>query len=350
MYWVVTAGLWIYVAALYCFLSRPLRQRLLPPTPAVETPWSGFEILSVLFLFFFWPVLVRDMADRLGFFTWLFGPDPPENLAERQIPWLTLFAAPLQFLTIPVLLGAVSGTRPGQLGLTLRGAGRHAVLGVLAWIVITPPTYVVLGLAGKAFHHLLNLTPEEHPLTKVVAEPLLPIEWLPVILTALVTAPWLEELLFRGLIQPWLMRRPWGGWPAILGAVLLAVVLRASGLQAAVKARDLAALLREALPLLFVLSLVPVYHFLDYRSRQRAAPDAAGPRPAPAIFGTALLFGTMHANVWPAPIPLFLLGLGLGWLAYRTQSLVAPIVVHTLFNVLPMLILLADRAVRRLAP
>lgn len=52
----------------------------------------------------------------------------------------------------------------------------------------------------------------------------------------------------------------------------------------------------------------------------------------PAVFGTALLFGMLHVGVWPTPIPLFVLGLGLGWLAWRTQSLVGPIVLHALFN------------------
>ena len=36
--------------------------------------------------------------------------------------------------------------------------------------------------------------------------------------------------------------------------------------------------------------------------------------------------------VWPTPIPLFGLGLGLGWLAYRTRRLVAPVTLHVLFN------------------
>ena len=49
-----------------------------------------------------------------------------------------------------------------------------------------------------------------------------------------------------------------------------------------------------------------------------------------AIFATALLFACVHD--WPTPVPLFLLGLLLGWLAYRTQGLVAPITLHVLFN------------------
>jgi membrane protease YdiL (CAAX protease family) len=36
--------------------------------------------------------------------------------------------------------------------------------------------------------------------------------------------------------------------------------------------------------------------------------------------------------VWPTPVALFVLALGLGALAYRTQSLVGPVVLHGLFN------------------
>jgi membrane protease YdiL (CAAX protease family) len=36
--------------------------------------------------------------------------------------------------------------------------------------------------------------------------------------------------------------------------------------------------------------------------------------------------------VWPSPIPLFVLGLGLGWLAVRTRGILVPAIVHGLFN------------------
>jgi membrane protease YdiL (CAAX protease family) len=57
-----------------------------------------------------------------------------------------------------------------------------------------------------------------------------------------------------------------------------------------------------------------------------------GTADARALFGTALLFAMRHANVWPTPIPLFVLALGLGYIAYRTRSLVPSILWHSLFN------------------
>jgi len=57
--------------------------------------------------------------------------------------------------------------------------------------------------------------------------------------------------------------------------------------------------------------------------------------PARAIGLTSALFALMHATTEPqAVLPLFLLGLAMGYVAYRRRSLVAPIVVHGLFNTL----------------
>ena len=50
------------------------------------------------------------------------------------------------------------------------------------------------------------------------------------------------------------------------------------------------------------------------------------------ILGTSMLFAVLHASVWPTPIPLFFLALCLGYLAYRTQSIIPGIIVHSLFN------------------
>jgi membrane protease YdiL (CAAX protease family) len=51
-----------------------------------------------------------------------------------------------------------------------------------------------------------------------------------------------------------------------------------------------------------------------------------------AIYASAALFGLVHWSVWPSPIPLFALGLGLGWIAVRSRGVLVPIIVHGLFN------------------
>ena len=56
-----------------------------------------------------------------------------------------------------------------------------------------------------------------------------------------------------------------------------------------------------------------------------------GARRARAVYATAAMFALIH-SAWPTPIPLFALGLALGWLAVRTNGILVPVVVHGLFN------------------
>ena len=53
------------------------------------------------------------------------------------------------------------------------------------------------------------------------------------------------------------------------------------------------------------------------------------------------LFAT--TSVWPSPVPLLLLALGLGYLAYRAQSLAAPMLIHALFNGFNCVLILVTR-------
>jgi membrane protease YdiL (CAAX protease family) len=56
-----------------------------------------------------------------------------------------------------------------------------------------------------------------------------------------------------------------------------------------------------------------------------------------AVYATSAVFAIAHSFAWPTPIPLFCLGLVLGYLACRTQTLVAPLTVHGLFNAISCL-------------
>jgi nicotinamidase-related amidase len=62
--------------------------------------------------------------------------------------------------------------------------------------------------------------------------------------------------------------------------------------------------------------------------------------PWPAILLSSAIFAIAHLDAWPAPFALFVLALFLGYLAYRTTSLVAPIVLHSVFNAANLTILI----------
>lgn len=61
--------------------------------------------------------------------------------------------------------------------------------------------------------------------------------------------------------------------------------------------------------------------------------------PVKAIFWSAVIFGTVHLNPWQF-IPAFSLGLIIGWLYWKTGSLIPGIVVHFINNSFAFLILL----------
>jgi membrane protease YdiL (CAAX protease family) len=235
-------------------------------------------------------------------------------------------------VTIPVLLRVISGTRPYQLGLTTHRAGRNVLAGLLAWVAVTPFVYAVLNLTTWWFRQMFHLPPEEHPLTRLSQSGLSRVEWVLLVASAVAAAPVVEELLFRGVIQPWLAVRPWGGAGAMLAALVVALALRKPETTSAQGGTGTTGVLEQLVPALFVLVLVPPFLLVWRRSRTPVAP---------AVYGTSLLWAMMHTPIWPTPVPLFVLGLGLGYLAYRTQSLVAPLTLHALFNGVACVMLLA---------
>jgi membrane protease YdiL (CAAX protease family) len=132
-----------------------------------------------------------------------------------------------------------------------------------------------------------------------------------------VGAPLVEELLFRGVIQRWLCQDGRRASFAILAAFVISVLV---GVYK-----------EELSPLIFAGLILAVYGFFLF------FPDLVHwwipeRHVARGIYATALLFGLSHSFAWPTPVPLTVLGLGLGWLAYRTQSLVGSMVLHGLFN------------------
>jgi membrane protease YdiL (CAAX protease family) len=161
-----------------------------------------------------------------------------------------------------------------------------------------------------------------HPLTQAAGEGLAPAEWSLLIFAATVAAPVIEELLFRGLLQPWFASHKGGGYAAFGAAFAWAAYVCRDRVRAAWPL-GVGPILDAAAPVLFVLSLLPILFIVVWRSRTPAGP---------AILGTAVLFAAIHSSVWPSPVALLLLALGLGGLAWRTRSLAGPILMHSLFN------------------
>jgi membrane protease YdiL (CAAX protease family) len=232
----------------------------------------------------------------------------------------------VSMLTVPLVIAASmrllwehSQTRPRHLGLSRWRWRSSLCLGYLAFLMMTP---TVLGISYLATYMVrwVGHKPIEHPLTKLAGPDASPFACALMILQAVIAAPIIEEFIFRGVLQPWLAKRWWGGWVAIAAAIAVTVLQIPPDWD-------------HWMPTAFVVAVgaLGVIYTIP------RADEQWGRR---SIIGTSLLFAMIHINVWPSPMPLFVLGLALGWVAYRTRNLIAPVILHSLFNAVSAVVLL----------
>jgi membrane protease YdiL (CAAX protease family) len=371
--------------------------RLLPPQRHRAVPWTGLEICFALLVPQVLAAVIAALLVNSGALDSIYGTDfqalvqhGPHGLRQVALDRLSLWTGaltlPLEIAAIIIFFRWFSMTRPYHLGLASSHAGRDARAGVVVWLIATPLVFAVNVMVGLVYDLLVGGDPEEHPLTRVVSGQAPTVDWVLMVFLAVVAAPVSEELVFRGVLQRWFGQRAWGGDAAMLGALAVALVSRSTDLEDALRQGDSGAILYELSPALFVLALVPGYLWIDRFAGllfpQAKRSDLSGmPPPAPtqgdeitswpaprlgeppsfleryrarvglpygptshnvarAIYGTSALFAVFHASAWPTPIPLFVLALVLGWLAYRTQSLIGPMVLHGLFNSVTVVYLL----------
>lgn len=314
--------------------DRPTHQPVPPPAPVgadVAAPVTVAVVGLLLLIYFLWPLVFVRLLLAAGMAPYpTAAPTPQETQALLRVQLLAdALAFPLQIASVVLLLPRFGGARLEQIGLTPRRLGRNALWGVLGWLLLTPAcfavNYGVIALYGRA----AAANVQEHPFVQMAAGGLTPAWWLLLIFTATVSAPVMEELLFRGALQSWLERNVWASHAAMGLAFLVAAVMKGGDIRQALPQGG-AALLIHLLPVLFMLALGVVYTGVWLLSRTPAAP---------AVFAASALFASVHSFAWPSPVALFVLALGLGTLAYRTRSLAGPMMLHGLFNAVSCVLL-----------
>ena len=231
---------------------------------------------------------------------------------------MTAIAAPFLLASALTFLVAGVGVPLDSFGVTSRNLGRNALAGLLFAIIFVPGSLGIQQLALMALE-AAGSEPVEHPFTRLGATGLLPAEWGLLLFTAVVVAPLWEELLFRGLIQTWVMRNGRRGRLVALGlAAVLAAYAVARGWPSAPTPREVAVKLA---PLWVLCLFVGAYFLVERRGAAWGG-----------LFASAVLFAWIHVAVWPSPVPLVWLALGLGWLAWRGRSLAGAVVLHAVFN------------------
>jgi len=290
-------------------------QGLFPARRRLWVPWELGDILIAWVAINAGPLVFFAILTYTGFFRWWYGEDlTTENnptkgnlfLLQRCSLWAMCFAMPF---SLSVVLGwlRMRGIGLWQLGLTKWRLGNNLASGCLAAIVLTPTVLAVNYFMNMFYLSILQTEPGKHAYMELANQVgSLELVWL--VLGAVVSAPLLEELFFRGLLLPWMAERWWS--PALAWSVSLLVAgFTGKGWHPVIFAAV------AGLPMLAGL----------VRKKTEYSPIFA-------IYGSSLLFAVAHSHVWPSPVPLLLLGCGLGYLRDRTRSLVAPVVLHSLFN------------------
>jgi membrane protease YdiL (CAAX protease family) len=281
------------------------------PTPAADV---GYLLLTC-FLFVANLVLVgvgSGVLSALGLFD-----TPPRPDATPDDPVNMLHAAAGSILASPVLLAVwlwLRRTWEGPRPLGGAELARQVALGVAAWAAVTPLVFAVNLLATWAAHQA-GVSPEEHPFSRLTSG-LTPGEKALFGVIVCVCTPLAEEVLFRGVFIGWVggrWYRPWG--LLALGAVFALSAGRGTE--------------EKVGPLVFLAVLAAGLYGVQ---RGLSARPRFPTRTVVSVYATAALFAVAHSRVWPSPVPLFALGLMLGYLATRTHRIAACVVLHGLFN------------------
>ncbi len=197
----------------------------------------------------------------------------------------------------------------------------------MATLIAAPPVNAVQILATKIW------APQIHPVQEMLFKEFsVGVAGLAV-LTAVVLAPLFEELAFRGLLQSWLV--------------------------AYLNRRDAPAPTQSVVEIAIGSPLAEFPVASNWPGEANAEPTNPYesprsldlprllelPLPEPpsrawlGILVTSLLFASVHAAQWPAPIALFALALVIGTVYYRTGSLIAAVFMHATFNGLSTILL-----------
>jgi membrane protease YdiL (CAAX protease family) len=215
-------------------------------------------------------------------------------------------------VAIPILVRLTSGTRLVDLGVLSSNWSHQILIGVGGALFVAPIVYSIQFLAVMVW------TPHDHPVEDMIRNQFTPPVAYLAFLSAVVMAPIVEEILFRGLVQNWLLK---------LAMRQLEIPNRKSATGGSV---DILLATEDPVDPLTLTEPAHGFYSAEARSRRSASQ---------AIFLTSFFFALVHFQQWPAPIPIFVLSLAIGTVYHLTGSLLASIAMHATFNGLSTLML-----------
>jgi membrane protease YdiL (CAAX protease family) len=296
---------------------------------------AAWGLVDLLLLFFVTVLLAAPLA--MLFNLWL-----PAQYAE--IAGFT--AATLLAVAVSSMAIAWRSLRPATSWWHLEVIARDIRIAGIVFLAVAAPVYVVQAILTAWF-------PYEHPLLEMVERDRSVLAFLTLALAVVIVAPIVEEFVFRKLLQGWLENVGDGR----LDALYLILgngpwnAPRLSSTEPPSAAGDGEAVDRGRF------EDAGEYPFRQpsvqresgsaeevHAEQLGTVPQRLRPVPIWPIFVSSLVFAGLHYGHGPAPVPLFLFGLALGYLYRCTHRLLPCVLVHMLFNGCSMLMLLIQLA------
>ncbi|QDS88596.1 CAAX amino terminal protease self- immunity [Rosistilla ulvae] len=194
-----------------------------------------------------------------------------------------------------------------DLGFALRWS--HLTAGLVGVVALLPPIYLLQALLT------LWWVEYEHPVLELLQESGDPIYLLPMAMVAVVVAPLTEEFLFRVVLQGW---------------------LESKGMKDASPAGDSSGHVGMDAGASTYDGGAPSGEGLAGDGERSTAPDRTVPYWP--ILVSSLFFALAHLGHGPAPVTLFFLALGLGYLYRQTHSIWPSLMVHFCLNAITMIV------------
>jgi membrane protease YdiL (CAAX protease family) len=244
------------------------------------------------------------------------GPKPAET-APSMMPMLIINTlAGLISLGLTLLwLKFVAGCSRAHLGLTMK-ANDIALGFKSAWWFI-PPVLIISVLASL-------LIPYEHPVLETLANTAVPGTWVMLFISTAIIVPFVEEFMFRVVLQGGLQRFADPQTSSMNESSLDIAEGEPTDVSDGTDSASQTWLADAYQP--------PVENSTRVDSHDIDTTQAWRPQSFWPIVVTSILFAMMHLGQGAAFIPLFFLSLGLGYLYRQTGRITAPVIVHMILN------------------
>jgi membrane protease YdiL (CAAX protease family) len=299
-------------------------------------PWALLDLVGIIVLYLVSIFVVQGSLHAAGML-----PDTDDltklSLQDSAVLVAANMAASLGLLVVALPLVVLrTGATLRDLGLVARELARDVKLGIIGFLMLAPPVYVIQGLLVYFWQ------PSKHPLMEMFKASPDPGFYALLFVAAAVVAPIFEELIFRVILQGFLEKafsfrhdivEILLGWRTASSANVAEVTVATGGTVAVLHAGE---------PLAQANPFTPSTVIVGEHTSAVVSPDALlqpelrGVSAWLPIGLTAVIFALLHFSHGPDWVALTLLATGMGYLYQRTHRLVPSLVVHALLNSLSM--------------